>query len=418
MRTPKQIVKDASRYKYYAGFSSEFVEDIVNRYARQGCRVLDPWNGSGTTTAVCAQRGIQSFGVDINPATIPLAWSRLASAQTVNKLVERLRNLGAHKLLTEFAEEGANDFSRIFFAEKTLHAIRSFRKCLIFLAKEVSVGLPEKEFYAISGAAFVVLSRFTAEAIRSLRSTNPSWFVRPKSDNQRVQLDFVELEGLVSKVVGELDVLARTLIRQDEFVWPKLVLADSKKDLRRLGEFDLVISSPPYCTRIDYAIATIPEMLALGVTADEFATLRTRITGSVVTVRDVEYGMANLAPAAREMLKAIGAHHTKAASAYYLRYFSSYFSDLAATLDGVVRAAPKGTIVLVVQNSFFKEIEIDLCRVVIEHLERLGYLMIEKSSHLVRAPISDSNPRFKVYRDVNVKLEHALIFSNVLQKVI
>ena len=49
---------------------------ILDKYAEQGTRVLDPWNGSGTTTSVCAARGYRSVGVDINPGTIPVAWSR------------------------------------------------------------------------------------------------------------------------------------------------------------------------------------------------------------------------------------------------------------------------------------------------------------------------------------------------------
>jgi DNA modification methylase len=53
MRTPKQKLKQKAAYQYYAGFSSDFVCDILEKYASPGTRILDPWNGSGTTTGAC-----------------------------------------------------------------------------------------------------------------------------------------------------------------------------------------------------------------------------------------------------------------------------------------------------------------------------------------------------------------------------
>lgn len=55
-----------SLYRYYAGFCPEFVTDAL-RHAQVGIGklVLDPWNGSGTTTASARELG--SIAIWIRP---------------------------------------------------------------------------------------------------------------------------------------------------------------------------------------------------------------------------------------------------------------------------------------------------------------------------------------------------------------
>ena len=44
-----------------------------------------------------------------------------------------------------------------------------------------------------------------------------------------------------------------------------------------------ILSSPPYCTRIDYAVATALELGLLGYTRTEFNSLRLSLLGSPLT---------------------------------------------------------------------------------------------------------------------------------------
>src|SRR2546429_8013227 len=61
-------------YRYYAGFSADSVRDIVSELKVWPDQlVADPWNGSGTTTAVADEPGIPSCGGDINPAMVVIA---------------------------------------------------------------------------------------------------------------------------------------------------------------------------------------------------------------------------------------------------------------------------------------------------------------------------------------------------------
>jgi len=154
-------------------------------------------------------------------------------------------------------------------------------------------------------------------------------------------------------------------------------------------------------------------MLALGsIGTTAFFNLRRRIMGSVVTNGAIAPLSSRPGSTVQRTLEAIEGHHTKAASTYYARYFSNYFRDLSLSIDQLVRAVPSGKIVLVVQNSYFKNIEIDLRAIVTEQLHDGGFPLISSWEHPVKAPIAGSNPRFRMYRESNVKFESVLVFSN------
>ena len=78
-------------YRFYAGYSSQFVEYALNNAAPNARNVLDPWNGTGTTTVVAAGRSIASYGFDINPAAVIVARARLLD-DSVDESIEALTN--------------------------------------------------------------------------------------------------------------------------------------------------------------------------------------------------------------------------------------------------------------------------------------------------------------------------------------
>ena len=51
-----------SWYRYYAGYSAGFVEQALKEFAESAKLVLDPWNGTGTTTVVAASKKVPAVG--------------------------------------------------------------------------------------------------------------------------------------------------------------------------------------------------------------------------------------------------------------------------------------------------------------------------------------------------------------------
>ena len=81
-RSPKithsNRAKVAAWYPYYPGYSEAFVDDVLKRHRTSGpCVVLDPWNGSGTTTLCARKLGHVALGFDINPALVLVSKGRL-----------------------------------------------------------------------------------------------------------------------------------------------------------------------------------------------------------------------------------------------------------------------------------------------------------------------------------------------------
>jgi DNA modification methylase len=64
-------------YRYYAGYSSDFVTYALENVVPRATSVLDPWNGTGTTSVLAATRRLRTLGYDINPAMVLVAKGRM-----------------------------------------------------------------------------------------------------------------------------------------------------------------------------------------------------------------------------------------------------------------------------------------------------------------------------------------------------
>jgi len=61
-------------FQYYAGFSGGFARELIRSSGLpRRSTVMDPWNGSGTSTAAAALEGHRALGFDINPAMVVVA---------------------------------------------------------------------------------------------------------------------------------------------------------------------------------------------------------------------------------------------------------------------------------------------------------------------------------------------------------
>jgi SAM-dependent methyltransferase len=84
-------------YPYYAGFSLSFVENILSTSNLPiNSILLDPWNGSGTSTFAAARRGYRSFGIDLNPAMLIVARARSLRAVDADSIEPRLEELDSN----------------------------------------------------------------------------------------------------------------------------------------------------------------------------------------------------------------------------------------------------------------------------------------------------------------------------------
>ena len=74
-----------SWYRYYAGYSAGFVEQALKESAEAAQLVLDPWNGTGTTTVVAASMNVRAVGFDVNPALVVVSAGPAAGRGSVGQ---------------------------------------------------------------------------------------------------------------------------------------------------------------------------------------------------------------------------------------------------------------------------------------------------------------------------------------------
>ena len=173
-----------------------------------------------------------------------------------------------------------------------------------------------------------------------------------------------------------------------------------------------VLTSPPYCTRIDYAISTAAELALLGVgTGEEFEKLRASLMGTATVPShaspSVFWGETCLG-----FIDRLVAHPSKASKGYYYKSHCQYFESLYTSISEIARVLrPSGKCAMVVQNSYYKDILNDLPQVCIEMAEHCGLQLTRSQRFEVRSSFSP-NKRARHYVDADrQEYEEVLIFQ-------
>jgi hypothetical protein len=331
-------------YPYYAGFSERFVESVLWRVgAKEGQCVLDPWNGSGTTTAVCATLGLNSIGIDLNPAMKPVAAVRAMGCDQILAAVDAVLSLLAET-------EPPND------------PVSPFQYCAA-LCSATKLRLNDASLDVVRLGLMATCRRIA----RQLRSKNPTWYSAALLRSLRVDgaLIHATIQDSFRSLAEARPISVRAL--------PQLLVGDWNM-IHIRQPVSHVISSPPYLTRIDYVMKTLPELLFLSNEKRiDLPALRRSMMGGVLTAPS-SYDANLVSPLARDCLIAIHAHSSKASATYYHRFFHKYFVDLQNALRKICALQPHPkTITLVTRGSYYKEAFINLPEIISQILKSYGY---------------------------------------------
>ena len=382
-------------YAYYAGYDELFASEVVAALSRESATILDPWNGGGTTTEIAHLTGRRGIGFDINPVMVLVAKARLlrsnvSSSETA--LAARISRLSAsrpevardHPLCRWLVPSSASVVNGIASAIDDLLIGHSVNEAIDEIGTRVS---------SLAAFFYVALFRTVRQVLGPFRASNPTWISVnvPKAGRLRPRRD-----RLIAQFEREVAAMSSLQFRgtSAELGVVSVHVGDSTKLPIPASSVDLILTSPPYATRIDYAIATLPELAVLGVSDAEIRTLRETMIGSAVVRRGDIQSSDAWGPACVTCLDAIGTHDSYAAKSYYHRNLIQYFSGLHASiveLDRVMRRG--GNAVLVVQDSFFKDVHIDLAQIVREMGEALGWMFSSRHDYAAVRNLGRINPK-------------------------
>lgn len=373
-------------YPYYAGFSSKFVSSILSSYNNDIGNILDPWNGSGTTTSVSSMFGYNCVGVDLNPVMTIIAKARnLSSKDVIRAKAIALDSIANYKpcdptngsILLKYFDESS---IRFFYG-----ILKSVSYASGFSIDEIKAGDIDRPTSAFILCVFLLGRSRTS----ILKSKNPTW-IRTNS------LELINIDD--KEALLQLSRLASSKIKASVYRYipekalTNIITNNSEVLPYRDGYFDLVIGSPPYATRIDYAIQTSVELGIIGFEENDLKSLRRSMMGTTM-VNATYIDEVKFPNSVFEILSRIQAHTSKASHSYYYKTFFDYFYKLQKSISETIRVTnDSSSIYIVVQDSHYKDVHIDLPFLVEDMFRNNGLGDLESKGFVDSVTMKNINP--------------------------
>lgn len=404
-------------FPYYAGYPEAFAQAVLSAaHLKAGAVILDPWNGSGTTTYAAARLGLDGIGLDINPAMVVVARARLlpaSEADSILSLAEQVIRL-ASKPRRIMAPD---DALTVWFSSRASRIIRHLESSIRrHLVSELTLSFDGVRLDNLSGIAatfYVALFALCRRLTQPLRATNPTWIKKPASANERIDATAgTIMREFRSNLLG----MAEALRERSSDAKPgnsEVRIGDSSSLSVPRRSVDLILTSPPYCTRIDYAAATRVELAVMAplliTPVDE---LRRQMIGSIrVPTRQITANPL-WGDTCNRFLRKLRRHPSKASAGYYTRTHLDYFDKMSRSIGCLSSTLkPSGSAVFVVQDSFYKEIHNDLPSIIAEMFEVHGLKLYRKDAFHIPHSMSGINPHTRTYQRGPGATESVLFFG-------
>lgn len=397
-------------YNYYAGYSHTFTQNVIESAGlSQDSVIMDPWNGAGTTTLMSSVNGFRSIGVDLNPVMRVIANAKQTTKDDINLVKARLKGLSSK------ADIGPKDSDslRAWFSEESIESIRKIEKSILGGKDYWSTNEKVHNLTAAECLMYTALFNCVRAYLSDFIPSNPTWIKKPKNPDDKIRVPWVQLrDQYVSYVNGMIN--GMSVVEHD---WPsglsEITVGSSGNLSVDSSSIDFVLTSPPYCTRIDYGVATLPELSILCVNGeDEVDKIRRKLMGTTTVPKSIENKANSLTGKCHDFLEAVRSHSSKASKTYYYKNLVQYFYDLMVSLGEIDRVLKvKAKFVCVVQDSYYKDVHCDLPGIVVEMASSRGLMLLENVEFESKRNMANMNVGAKQYRDKRTAYENVLIFE-------
>lgn len=282
--------------KYKEGFSAQLVENLLNKFGvRPGQKVLDPFAGSATTLLVAKELGIDAVGIEIL-SVCHLAWAAkshyreydLAELHEVTRWVRETQpGLGnikfPHVTITTSAFPPENEAQLMWYREQFEEfKVGDLTKLLLQL---VVISILEDISYTRKDGQFLRWdSRSEKAQGRDVRRIAQGKQPYKGFDKGKVHSVKEALSIALDDVARDIEVMQKNgvLPSNQELIEGTVLEA---LPLQESGQFDAVITSPPYCNRYDYTRTYALELAFLGADEENLINLRQELLSCTVENR-------------------------------------------------------------------------------------------------------------------------------------
>lgn len=404
-------------YPYYAGFPSTFVASAIRRHFQHAKSIVDPWNGAGTTTAVAGLLGLRTFGLDINPAVTVMARARLTPLSVKDSLDPLAEEIATASNRLDVSVKQGDPLSQ-WMRKPGVDAIRRLQAAINVvlvgdpdLEKDLAAHASERtsELPILACFYYTALFAVTRDLLSRFRATNPTWLRFPSSYRHRIQPSKDQVRRQFSERVRYLSERLAVPADRDGMA---TIVTGSLLDRSWAEKYDSCLTSPPYATRIDYVKSSLSELSVLGVDKERVKRLRRRTTGTPL-VRGVSTSRPRLhSSRACDLVRRVTNHPSHGSANYYGPWLRNYLGDLELSLETIDRIVKHdGRIGIVVQDSHYKEIRIDLQGIVTQMFESVDRRLICREDNPVRHHLARMNPAARKHLAERSNVESLLVFA-------
>ncbi len=360
-------------YHYKEGFSPILVEKAIEiSEISAGDVILDPFNGSGTTTLTASTKGYSSIGIEVNPFTSFLASAKTRSAtipefdRWSEKIVSAATKGRKSRLI------GYSTFSQTDKLEKWLFndgVLRSFEGGWV-----ESSSIRSHNLRALIRVALIASAMQNCNAKRDGKCLRyrKTWAEHTRDSSTFI----VSLKAKLAEIKNDIESEAL-------HCRPTIINGDARSALQRLKEdqkFKLCVTSPPYLNTFDYTDIYRPELF-LGHfvnDTDELYELRLKAVRSHLQAKWKDPTKSDFGTLYDGAIEHVRGNVDRLMNPRIPSMIQAYFEDMAKILSDLKSLARDGAQAwLVVSNSAYADREIPVDLIIADIGASLGWKLKE-----------------------------------------
>ncbi|MEJ0003485.1 MAG: DNA methyltransferase [Pararobbsia sp.] len=390
-------------FPYYAGFPEDFARRIIESSGLPSSAVIyDPWNGSGTTTYAAAQLGYAACGIDLNPVMVLVARARSLSNTEADSIVPQAKSL--IKDISRLAVKIRNEDPLLQWLDiQTANIIRSIE----FRIRTRLVGTNKTDHHTqfekiscFAATFYVALFTVCRRLTVPYRSSNPTWLKTPSTNERKLSIPINEISAAF---LEQAERMATSLQTSPDFmVDPSKILINvgNTTELKTKEFADMVLTSPPYCTRIDYTAATRVELALISpLWGEDRNDLSKKMIGSIKVPSAKINPSAIWGETCLRFLDKLQMHNSKASKGYYYKTHLDYFDKMSLSIQNLHASLKKKAITIIVaQDSYYKDLKNDVPTILAEMAENSGFELKRREDFVQENSLLGINSRSRKYR--------------------
>lgn len=390
-------------YYYKEGFSPNLVEKAIEHAGvTKGELIIDPFNGSGTTTLTSSLLGHNSLGIEVNPFTSFLSDAKRRNVNITelnrfeNKLLKSVLK-GASSPLLKFSTFSKKDeLDKWLFNDSILNCFEG--------------GWQLSNIVSGYNIRKLVRLALISSAMQNSNAKKDGKCLRYRENWEMINFNS---DSFVESLKSNLSNIKTDIIDKPIQAKSTIIEGDCRKLLKTsniIKNFKLCVTSPPYLNTFDYTDIYRPELFLgkfiLG--SQKLYDLRLKTVRSHVQAKWIEPTMSDFGLLYEQTMKHINENKENLMHKNIPMMIQAYFEDMFSILKILkLKAAKNAQMWLVVSNSAYAGHEVPVDLIIGDIASKAGWYLKEIG---VMRYVNKRNSKYSP--DIKELRESVIILSN------